>query len=92
MSSTVAARSLRTEPKCFSSVARRAGPRPGTSSSALAVAAFQLAYYYPQLPAVIAGHFNAAGEPNSWEPKGVFVAIICFVYVIFAALAWALPQ
>jgi hypothetical protein len=60
--------------------------------AALAVAAFQLAYYYPQLPAVIAGHFNAAGMPNSWEPKSVFFTIICIVYVIFAALAWAMPQ
>ena len=39
ISSTLAALSLRTEPKCLSKVLRRAGPSPGTSSSTLVVAA-----------------------------------------------------
>ena len=40
ISSGCAAEILRTEPKCFSSAARRAGPSPGMPSSSLAVAAF----------------------------------------------------
>ena len=39
ISSMLAALSLRTEPKCLSRTLRRAGPSPGTSSSALVVAA-----------------------------------------------------
>ena len=35
ISATVAARSLRNEPKCLSSVLRRTSPSPGTSSSRL---------------------------------------------------------
>lgn len=60
--------------------------------AALAVAAFQLAYYYPQLPAVVASHFNAAGMPTAWQPKALFVTILCFVYVLFAVITWAMPQ
>jgi len=58
----------------------------------LAVAAVQLAYFYPQLPAVIASHFNAAGAANSWQPKGVFVGLMCFVYALLASMYLLLPQ
>ena len=40
ISGSVALASLRTEPKCRSSVARRAGPSPGTESSSLTASAF----------------------------------------------------
>ena len=60
--------------------------------AALAVAAFQLAYFYPQLPAVVASHFNAAGVPNAWQPKSVFVGTLIFVYAFFAFMSWAMPH
>ncbi|ABF40403.1 hypothetical protein Acid345_1401 [Candidatus Koribacter versatilis Ellin345] len=31
---------------------------------------------YDRLPAVIASHFNAAGVPNGWAPKGQFFTVI----------------
>ena len=60
--------------------------------AALGLAAFQLAYYYPQLPPVVAGHFNAGGVANSWQPKAVFVTVLCCVYVLFAVISWLMPQ
>ena len=59
---------------------------------ALAIAALQLTYYYPQLPAVVASHFNAVGTPNAWQPKGAFVGLMCFVYALFAIMAFAMPH
>ena len=59
---------------------------------ALAAAAFQLAYFYPQLPPVVASHFNAAGVPNAWQPKSLFVGTLACVYALFAFLSWAMPH
>ena len=41
----------------------------------LAVAAFvvQMMYIYPNLPAIVASHFDAAGNPNGWMDKGFFL-------------------
>ncbi|MEP7075331.1 MAG: DUF1648 domain-containing protein [Acidobacteriota bacterium] len=43
----------------------------------VAVAAFvvQMMYIYPNLPATVASHFDAAGNPNGWMTKGVFLII-----------------
>ncbi len=58
----------------------------------LAAAALQLAYYYPQLPPVVASHFNASGAPNAWQSKALFVGLFCFIYALFATLYFALPH
>lgn len=58
----------------------------------LAIAAVQIAYYYPQLPGVVASHFDVSGAPNSWMPKSAFFGLFCFIYIFYAALFWALPH
>jgi len=58
----------------------------------LAIAAVQIAYYYPQLPDVVASHFGISGAADAWEPKGHFFGLFCFIYVFLAALFWALPH
>jgi uncharacterized membrane protein len=57
-----------------------------------AIAAVQIAYYYPQLPAVVASHFDASGAPNSWTPKSSFFGLFCLIYILYAALFWVLPH
>lgn len=58
----------------------------------LAVAAVQIAYFYPQLPAVMASHFNVSGIANSWQPKGAFVGLMCLVYALLAGMYLLMPQ
>lgn len=48
----------------------------------IAAAMVQILYYYPQLPEVVASHFNAAGTANGWQPKGVFFGIYGGVLVL----------
>ncbi len=64
----------------------------------LAVAAVQIAYYAPRLPETVASHFNAAGIPNSWEPKQLFLELyvvillsVTAVYVLVPRLIGILP-
>lgn len=35
-------------------------------------AAVHTAYYYPKLPALMASHFDAQGNPDGWSPKESF--------------------
>lgn len=59
---------------------------------ALAIAAVQIAYYYPQLPDIMASHFDFSGAPNSWQPKAVFFGLFSFIYVFFTIMFWSLPH
>ncbi len=47
------------------------------------------AYYYPALPAKMASHFNAAGEPDGWMPKNSFF-IFEFVILLVILAEFAL--
>jgi len=40
-----------------------------------AVAAIQMAHYYPLLPERLAVHFGASGEANGWSSKGEFMVL-----------------
>ncbi|HXW50578.1 MAG TPA: DUF1648 domain-containing protein [Candidatus Acidoferrales bacterium] len=64
----------------------------------LAVAALQIAYYYPRLPALVASHFDVSGMPNRYEPKATFLVLyvgvlvgLAVVYVVIPRLMLALP-
>jgi len=43
---------------------------------ALVAMIYEIWSVYDRLPAVIASHFNAAGVPNGWAPKGQFFTVI----------------
>ena len=46
----------------------------------------QLVYFYPQLPATIASHFNASGQANDWMSKSSFYAFEIILLIFFLAI------
>ena len=52
---------------------------------------FQYVHYYPQLPPIVASHFDGAGRPNGWSPKGAFFVIYVVLAVIITAAFFWLP-
>ena len=48
----------------------------------VAVALLQSVFYYPQLPAVVASHFDGAGIANGWSSRNVFFT----VYLVMVAM------
>lgn len=56
----------------------------------LAAALFQIAYYYPQLPATVASHFGAGGQANGWASKefffGLYLGILALMVLSFAGI------
>lgn len=54
---------------------------------ALLMACFtHAAYYYPQLPDVVASHFGASGQPDAWSHKTALVRIYVVVTVLCGVL------
>lgn len=53
-------------------------------------------YYYPQLPEVVASHFGAAGQPDAWAGKKVFITVYLISAgmnaLIFGAIAFGLEK
>ena len=52
-----------------------------------ALAALQIVFYYPKLPAVVASHFDGLGAPNGWSSKeaffGLYAVIVLMLYGVF---------
>lgn len=63
----------------------------GVSLALLVLAALQIAYFYPQLPDTVASHFDGAGRPNGWAPKGAFLALYAAVVALMAGLFLIVP-
>ena len=57
----------------------------------LLAVALQVVYYYPQLPATVAVHFDAAGRPNGWAPKEAFLALYALVVPFMVGLFLVVP-
>ena len=55
-------------------------------------AAIHFSYYYPQLPAVVASHFNARGAANGWQTKSAFFVVLVAVSVLAAVVGFAIPR
>lgn len=53
----------------------------------VALAIVQIIYYYPQMPEVVASHFDGLGIPNDWSSKngffGLYAAILAMLVGIF---------
>lgn len=55
-------------------------------------AVLQCVHVYPQLPHVMASHFDAHGTPNGWQPKAAFFILIGAVIVICTIPAFIVPR
>ncbi len=58
----------------------------------LAVAAVQIAYYFPRLSETVASHFNGAGIPNNWEPKRLFLELYIIILLSLTAIYVLVPR
>jgi uncharacterized membrane protein len=56
----------------------------------LAVAA-RAATVYPELPARMASHFDAAGRADGWSSKGGFLVLTALILALVAAIGIGLP-
>jgi uncharacterized membrane protein len=55
-------------------------------------ALLQCAHVYPQLPDVMASHFDAHGTPNGWQPKLAFFILFAVVILVSAIPAFVIPR
>lgn len=58
----------------------------------MAIALLQSAFYYPQLPQVVAAHFDGAGVANDWSSRDVFFAIYLAMIALLAGVFELLPR
>ncbi|MCI0528500.1 MAG: DUF1648 domain-containing protein [Nitrospira sp.] len=58
----------------------------------LLIAAFQSVYYYPQLPEIMASHFDGAGNPNGWSTKLAFFMIYWGMIVLTTFIILGIPK
>jgi len=54
-------------------------------------AVLQCVHVYPQLPDVMASHFDARGTPNGWQPKHAFFILIAVVILVCTIPAFIVP-
>lgn len=57
-----------------------------------AIALLQSAFYYPQLPAVVASHFDGDGFANGWSSRNVFFTIYLGVVALLIGVFAVLPR
>ena len=53
----------------------------------VAIAILQTVYYYPQMPEIVASHWDGLGAPNDWSSRngffGLYLAIVLMLVGIF---------
>jgi uncharacterized membrane protein len=55
-------------------------------------AAIHFSYYYPQLPGVVASHFDGRGTPNRWQTKLAFFIVFTGVSLLALTIGFGIPQ
>ena len=55
-------------------------------------AAVHFSSLYPQLPGVVASHFNGRGAPNGWQTKEAFFGIFVAISVLAAVIGFGMPK
>ncbi|MCP4188243.1 MAG: DUF1648 domain-containing protein [Gammaproteobacteria bacterium] len=58
----------------------------------LVLTAIQIAYYYPQMPEVLASHFDINGKPNGWASKQGFFTLYGVIVIMVGAIFLFLPR
>lgn len=58
----------------------------------IVVALAQVFYYYPQLPQVVASHFDGAGVANGWSSREVFMGIYLVMIALLILVFIAIPR
>jgi uncharacterized membrane protein len=58
----------------------------------VAVALLQSVFYYPQMPAVVASHFDGTGVANGWSSRNVFFAIYLAMVAMLIGIFICLPR
>jgi uncharacterized membrane protein len=55
-------------------------------------AVVHFSYLYPQLPGVMASHFNALGAANGWQTKQAFFGVFVMVGVLAIVVGFVIPK
>ncbi len=55
-------------------------------------AAIHFSSYYPQLPGVVASHFDAHGIANGWQTKPAFFSVFVMVSALAAVFGFGVPR
>jgi uncharacterized membrane protein len=55
-------------------------------------AAIHFSSVYPQLPGVVASHFNGRGAPNGWQTKSAFFGVFVSVSVLVMLVGFGIPK
>lgn len=55
-------------------------------------AAIHFSYHYPQLPDVVASHFDVHGVANGWQTKSAFFRVFLTVSVLAAVIGFGIPR
>jgi len=55
-------------------------------------AAIHFSYYYPQLPGVVASHFDKHGAANGWQTKSAFFNVFVGVSVLAVMIGFVIPK
>ncbi len=55
-------------------------------------AAIHFSYYYPQLPGVVASHFDKHGAANGWQTKQAFFRVFVGVSMLAVIIGFAIPK
>ncbi len=52
----------------------------------------QILFYYPQMPDVVASHFDGSGTPNDWIGKTSFFVIYGFIMILLVIIFLYIPH
>ena len=58
----------------------------------IVLVAVQVMYYYPQMPEVVASHFDGRGAPNGWSSRNLFFAIYLSMIALLAGIFIFVPR
>ena len=64
----------------------------GSFYGLIVLAVLQTIYYYPQMPDIIASHFDGLGAPNGWSSRNGFFGLYLVILVMLIAIFEFVPR